>query len=320
MDLNFFLYLIIIILLIIILYKIFDKCNSNIVEEFKGWRSRLSSRGPCATEKNALTNCTRQKNNCNDQKNNCNDQKKTCTDNKNALNNKIRNLKAQIKTENTTCNKKNDGLQTLLDEALEKIKYLNKNDTDTDRYTMPPVEVENDNDKTTSMDEEEKEEKEEKEDELPQCPTVIGKIGGSCTPLPNYGPWRLDIPPKMEINTWAVYNEIYNEEETIEKTIIIFKGKIILLSDSMDSMSVIQHNYKSNISDAIVEFEKYEDTPYIINHDIDWNEIDFDPSFLNYTTDRTDRTDRTDTTATTDTFDKNVLYKATFYLLRYRIK
>jgi len=70
-------------------------------------------------------------------------------------------------------------------------------------------------------------------------------------------------------------------------------------------MSVIEHNYKSNISGAIVQFEKYDDTPYTINPNIVWNEIDSEPSFVNYTT---------------GPFNKNYLYDATFYKLRYRIK
>jgi alpha-tubulin suppressor-like RCC1 family protein len=152
---------------------------------------------------------------------------------------------------------------------------------------------------------------------LPPCPTVIGEIGGFCTPLPNYGPWTLDIPPKMEINTWAVYNENYNEKKTINSTInsninstptiiIIFKGKIILLSDDI---SVIKHNYKSNISDAEVQFKKGDDTSYTINYDIDWNEIDSDPSFVNYKKGPFNKNDL-----------KDYLNNATFYELKYRIK
>ena len=142
MDLNIFLYLIIILLLIIILYKIFDKCNSNIVEKFE---KRKKNNNKCKKEieegKKIGIAIGKQ---------NQFDEGKiegiaTCTNEKNALDDIIEKLKFQIETQNTTCDTKNDGLQTLLDDALEKIKYLNKNGTDTDRYTMPQVEVENDN-------------------------------------------------------------------------------------------------------------------------------------------------------------------------------
>lgn len=70
-------------------------------------------------------------------------------------------------------------------------------------------------------------------------------------------------------------------------------------------LPVIEHNYKSNIIGASVQFKKG-DPPYETNNDdIGWNKIDLDPSFVNYTT---------------GPFNKNDLKDATFYELRYRIK